>query len=273
MVPQEAPQSNVLLIERTWTELRVLCLLLSLAALVSIAGCNLETVSYGSRPGDNTIIGSGQMATRDYSIADFSGIDVGDAFQVEIQPSESFGVTVSGDDNIIDYVKVDKQGQTLRVSLAPGRSYNYEELRLAIKMPRLTSLTLSGAARAMVNELKSPDGLHLNLSGATMLIGWIEAGDTEIVASDASVVELQGVGQSLRLEGSGASQANLADYLASDANVNMSGASKASVNVVGKLSATLSGASRLDYSGNPTLGTISVSSGSLLNRSQPQGDR
>lgn len=102
-------------------------------------------------------------------------------------------------------------------------------------MPRLTSLTLSGATRATVNRLKSPDRLHLNLSGA--------------------------------------SQANLADYLASDANINLGRGSRASVNVVGKPSATLSGASRLDYSGNPALGTISKSGSSLVSRSQPQGDK
>jgi len=65
---------------------------------------------------------------------------------------------------------------------------------------------------------------------------------------------------------SGASHFNLDDFIANNADVNFSGASRGTVNLNGRLDANLSGASRLWYIGEPTMGDINTSGASAISR-------
>jgi len=58
----------------------------------------------------------------------------------------------------------------------------------------------------------------------------------------------------------------LPDFSVVDADINLSGASGVTVNASGRLDGNLSGASRLNYMGNPTLGSISASGGSTISQ-------
>jgi hypothetical protein len=58
----------------------------------------------------------------------------------------------------------------------------------------------------------------------------------------------------MNLKGSGASSANCADLTASKGYVELSGASNAKINATHQLDYDLSGASHLDYCGQPSVG-------------------
>ena len=92
--------------------------------------------------------------------------------------------------------------------------------------------------------------------------GQIDAGDLRADVSGASRLELSGQGQDGRINVSGASQANLADFAMQNVDVEASGASRAEVNVSGRLDAQASGASTVGYTGNPTMGRIETSGAS-----------
>jgi len=57
----------------------------------------------------------------------------------------------------------------------------------------------------------------------------------------------------------------MTDFVTADADVTASGASHIIVNTTGRLDAEASGASNVDYLGQPTLGNISASGGSNVN--------
>ena len=56
-----------------------------------------------------------------------------------------------------------------------------------------------------------------------------------------------------------------------NADIRMSGASSCNIDVSGRIDIDLSGASRLEYTGRPVLGSISLSGGSQVNNEN--GDR
>ncbi len=66
----------------------------------------------------------------------------------------------------------------------------------------------------------------------------------------------------MRATASGASQIDLEELTAADADIEASGASNVTVNASGTLDANASGASNIYYLGNPTLGRINESGGS-----------
>jgi hypothetical protein len=70
----------------------------------------------------------------------------------------------------------------------------------------------------------------------------------------------------LAVDGSGASHLKLADLKVGNADVTLSGASDATINLAGRLDADLSGASTVEYIGEPTLGIMDTTGASTVKR-------
>ena len=154
-----------------------------------------------------------------------------------------------------------------------------------ITLPELRGLYLSGASEGNVTGFKSSQDFDLTLSGASELnmdmetgnflceisgasevTGYLKASSSDIVLSGASKIRVNGSGGDIKIDASGASQVDLANFNVNNADISFSGASDGSLNINGRLDAVLSGASFLEYSGNPTLGNFNLTGGSDLKR-------
>ena len=216
--------------------------------------------------GDISITGSGNVVTRDFDLSGFDQVDVSHAFDVDISRGDTFGVVVRVDERVEEYLEVVKQGRTLKIGLTP-RSYSMEDVRTMeaeITMPELTGLELSGASRGIIGGFDSTEGLTVEVSGASHLMGDIQAGDVRFAVSGASRVTLSGSAEDVIIDASGASRVDLADFPVEDANVAASGASQVTVNASGRLDVNASGASQVKYLGSPSLGSVDASDSSSV---------
>jgi hypothetical protein len=260
-------------------------LVAALVLTLGLVACDVE-VDIDVDDGE-TLQGSGNVVSEQVALADFTEIEAQSAFDLEITQSDTFAVTVRADDNILDLLDVSKSGDTLRLGLERGVSLRGDvTLEATITMPDLEGLKLSGASRASVSGFRSSGRLDINLSGASRVDGDLEAGevdirlsgasrvdgdleagDVDIDASGASRVVLEGSATGLILEGSGASSLDLADFTVNTAEVELNGASEATVNVQERIDPVdVSGASRLRYLGDPSLGDVSTSGGSSVDK-------
>ncbi len=233
------------------------------------------------------VTGSGDLDTRQFDYSGFTRVEVGHAFDVDITQSESFSISITADDNLFEYIVVTKSGSTLKINLRAGNSYSHTTQQARVTMPGLERLTLSGATRGTISGFSSTDDFRASLSGASSLemdgiaageVSFelsgashltgdiIAGGDVDIELSGASKVTLAGSAGDLRLDASGASNAGLDDFPVGDVDISLSGASGATVNLDGRLDADLSGASHLDYIGQPTLGDLDTSGGSSVSK-------
>lgn len=226
--------------------------------------------------------GSGVLKTEERDFSDFTRVEVGSAFEVEIVQSDEFSISITADDNLFDYIQVSKRGTTLKIDVKPAVIFRSTTYRAEITMPELLGLELSGATQGTITgfetiediEVSGASSLELeeilagdmtfDISGASRINGEVDADDIEFDVSGASTVRLQGTAGDIELDLSGASNAELEDFPVSDADVNLSGASRATVNVNGRLDIDLSGASKLTYTGNPTIGDVDISGASTM---------
>ncbi len=231
-------------------------------AMLLLAACTFTA------PLGNVVFGSGKTVTRTFNFSDFTAVNLANAFQGEITRGDSFGVEITADDNLFDYIHVTKTGSTLNIELDHLHQYSLgpNALRAKVTLPTLTGLTVSGASRATLSGFKSIQDLTVNASGASGVNGSIESGAVHIDASGSSQVRLQGAGQQASLAAHGASQLYLGSFALDSASVNMSGASTAEVNAKSKLDYNLSGASHLTYSGSPAIGSSRTSGASSAYR-------
>jgi len=198
----------------------------------------------GVLPFGPSMSGSGNIIDREFDLQGFTVVNVGNGFHVEIAQGSDYRVTVSIDDNVLDRLVVQKDGDRLKIGLKPG-SYTNLNLDAVITTPTLNGVELSG-------------GSHCDVTGVS------SSNDFSVVLSDGSHVVIIGSAGDLRVDASDGSRIDLSRFEVASAMVVFSDGSNGSVYVDVKLDVDLSDGSHLDYYGDPVLGTIDLSDGSTI---------
>jgi hypothetical protein len=230
---------------------------LTLVALTSLwaGGCIGENVT-----------GSGNLTTETHDLTDFTRIEAHSGFELEVTMSDTFSIEITADDNVHEYIVVRKSGDTLEIGLRGTCFYHSVTLEAEVTMPALYKIELSGGSQAYITGFSSAHDFEVELSGGSQLSGDISAGDAEFELSGGSQVDLEGAGEDLAIDASGGSRLDLEDFPIDDASIDMSGGSRATINISGILNADLSGGSRIEYVGEPTLGDLEMSGESKVER-------
>jgi predicted secreted protein len=230
------------------------------------------------------ISGDNGPGTRTYDLQDFTGVEIGGAFEYEVAQAEGYGVTVTAAS--FAHVKVAKEGHTLTITREGLEWGSQRRPKVVVTMPSLADLTVSGASSGRVVNFQE-EKLSVNVSGASQL-EFAEIGTGELRAevtgasrltgsvalsaparfevSGASRVELTGTATDISIKASGASRLSLSSLTAHHGEAEFSGASSGAINLNGRLDANLSGASSLSVLGNPVMGKIETSGASSIHR-------
>ena len=209
--------------------------------------------------------GSGNVVTQVMSISGFTEVEVGNTFRVTITQAAEYSVVIDIDDNLVQFLDVKKVGDTLEIRLQPGRSARSATMKARVSMPKLTAVELSGASKGFVQGFVSDANFDARVSGASHLTADIRAPQTGVELTGASAVHFEGSGTTLSVSASGASNANLENFTVETAAVHLSGASVARLNVSRIMDpVSLTGASKLIYSGNPSFRNFKTSGASAI---------
>jgi hypothetical protein len=237
-------------------------------AIVAVVAAISTVIALRGWP--DALVGSGNLENQQYDLADFTEVEIGSAFEFEVKQSSSYSINITADDNVMEYVQVSKDGQTLKIRLRTGIGIFLgpvsATLKASVSMPQLHGLTASGASHGTVSGFSSAEDLDVTVSGASRVTGDITAHNVQFGISGASTIQLEGSANDIDANVSGASHLSLDEFVVNNADVNFSGASSGTVNLNGRLDANLSGASTLWYIGEPTSTDINTSGASTVSR-------
>lgn len=189
--------------------------------------------------GDRGVRGSGNTGSETRNVADFNKIQTGGAINVEVLAQNDFNVVVEGDDNLLQYIKTEISGDTLRI-YTEDKINPKSRINVRISMPEIEEAEVSGASNAVISNVKS-ETLKLEASGA-------------------SKITVAGTVTNLESEASGASGIDAGSLNVENADVEANGASRTVVSASNELKADASGASSIYYNGEPK-NLVSKSSG------------
>ncbi len=228
--------------------------LLGITALLGCASCSFN-IGCGLCTPD--IHGSGVLVTKTYDYRDFTALYVGSVFRVEVVRDDNWGVEVTVDDNLVQYLQVERRGAAVQIGLG-NVGVSDATLKARVSMPALERLDASGVTHVELKGFQGGSSLTLGVTGVSKVTGAVEAGEVTISCNGASHVELQGSARTLHLDVNGASGVELGSFTASEGRVNVNGCSKAAVDVRDRLDFWVNGVSHLTYAGSPALGAQSV---------------
>ena len=224
---------------------RTLPLLTLGVALVVLGACDSHDHGNVCSP----VVGSGKLVTESRPVQGFAAVEVSAAGHLIIEQTGVESLQITAEDSVLALVRSEIRNGRLLLGLEPGASVTVTRgvlYRLTVR--DLSEVEASGASRVEIRGVDSAE-LSLRLSGA----------------SGASATG--SVGRA-RLALFGASRCDAPELLSRVLQADLSGASRALVRVRDSLDVNASGASVLEYLGNPSL-TTHVSGGSLVRRVGP----
>jgi len=243
-----------------------------------LIGCEAENGDTG------TITGSGKLTTIEKDFSDFDQIEAGPSFEIDLTQSDTYSISITTDENLIDYIVVSESGGTLELSLKGKTSLDFTSLIAEITMPTLAGLDFAASTQGTVQGFNSSSDLDIDLAASSSLVmndisvgkitcnittssgvfGSVSADRAIFNISASGIVELEGSANDMTINASASSMAKLDNFPVENADITVSASSHAWIQATGTLDADVIASSYLRYLGEPTLGDIHVDDSSMI---------
>jgi hypothetical protein len=174
--------------------------------------------------------GNGKVVTENREIDDFTELELGGAYNVEIKVGKSPSMVISAEQNLMKYIRVRHEGDKLVIDTKKSISPR-KEIKIRITVPELNYLEASGACEIYAENISS-DHFSVDLSGA-------------------GSVELNGRVEKFSVDASGASSLSARNLKAKRVSISLSGAGSADVYASEYADAEVSGVGSITIYGNP----------------------
>ncbi|RKR83082.1 putative autotransporter adhesin-like protein [Mucilaginibacter gracilis] len=194
--------------------------------------------------------GSGKMITEKRDVKGFSKLDISGSYTVVIKQDSVESISVTADDNLMKYVKVNLDGDKLRVH-SKGNICGSGKFLLTISLRNLSALKTSGAVEVSSNGKIIAKDLDMNMSGASKVTLDVDANSVTTTGSGITEINLTGQASSHNVELSGSGQLNALDFVVATYDIESSGVSHCKINVLNQLNINSSGVADVQYKGNP----------------------
>lgn len=204
------------------------------------------------------------------SVTTFSGIKVSGGIEIYLSQSNSYSLAVSAaEDKYRDNIITEVKNGILVISYNNDHfhlSSGDKKLRAYISFKTLESLEASGACELIITGTLNANSMLIKLSGACDIKGPVKIDDLTLNLSGASVIEISGTAQNVNLTASGASDVKNYDFAIQNLVAKLSGASDVTITVNNSISGSASGASTLNYEGNPEKKDVVTSGASSISQ-------
>jgi len=206
------------------------------------------------------------------NVGDFTGVKVGDSFEVIITQGENNSVKVETTEDNLSKVKTEVKDGILIIS-TDGVIKSAEDIIINIEAKNLTSIDVTGAAEVKTKTALTSQNITIESNGAGDVNLELKAGEIKTKISGAGDITLKGTCDLLDASVNGAGSLKASNLEATKVKAKVSGAGDARVNVKQSLDADVSGAGSIIYKGNPVDRNVNISgAGSVRESHSGTGD-
>lgn len=229
-------------------------------SFIGLTCCNNSTTS----PTSDTIIGSTNLVTETRPLANFSSIALNTVGIVNLTYGAAQEVSVTVNDNILEYITTTVSNGTLVIDIEPGNRFSNLKLTVDITMTDLEFITNTGAGTIKTTDFFEVDSVQLSLSGAGQIRLQLNANQLGSSHTGAGYIVLQGEVDTHQISHSGAGSIHAFELQTNATVISLSGAGKAEVYVTQSLEVTITGAGSVYYKGYPSIVSNITGVGSLI---------
>jgi hypothetical protein len=189
--------------------------------------------------------------TRTYDISDFSELFLEGAFGVElIQGNKSSLEVRAADEQAFDYLNVTNRRDLLHLHV-DRKPFDFSKVTLMVTFKDLERLHILGGIRLETRGFLDLDNLDMLLEGGAKVNLQLKADHVGIDNRGGVLCEISGVAESLNVRLAGAGHVDAGELKADDVTFTIEGVGTGVVYAEKTLNATIKGAGKIRYRGNP----------------------
>jgi hypothetical protein len=201
--------------------------------------------------------GSGNVVSEQRSIAGVSRVTIEGPGLLIVAQGESEGLSITTDDNILEKIETDVDGDELEISYERSgfttlsRIHPTEEIRFELTVRELARIEIDGSASVELDGLQG-DRLELVINGAgDAFLRGLRLDELAVTVNGASTVDVAGTVDRQEIELNGSVNFRAANLASREAVVEVNGDADATVRVSERLEVTIDGRGLVEYIGDP----------------------
>ncbi len=199
---------------------------------------------------DQGITGNGNVVEETRDISGFTGVKVSSGIDVYLSQGSSFEVRVEADENLLDVIRTEKEGNMLVVKTERVSIRKAKSKKVHVTLPELSDLKISSAGDLVGQTPFDCEDLRISISSAGDLSLEVEAGRIDLDISSSGDASLSGSAEEFNVGLSSAGDLNAFDLVAASVDVNVSSAGDARVHATEEISMSASSAGNIYYRGD-----------------------
>jgi len=212
----------------------------------------LACTKWGGGPASEKghVTGTGDVVKRTITVADFHGIELEGAMDLELTPSEERSIVVEAQANIADLVSTEVKNGVWHLTTTQGYTTN-KTFIVRVSLPAIDMLAIEGSG-----DVKSTGTFHVNefalsIGGSGDVTMDLEGQGVTVSSAGSGDVKLGGSCKKLQVTVAGSGDVNAKTLQSAEAAVSVAGSGDVAVNTSEELDASIAGSGSISYVGSP----------------------
>ncbi len=221
------------------------CILIALSVLA--ISCNISGIN------QKRIDGNGTQKKETRTITGFNGVDVAGAFEVVLVQGSSYSIEIEADENLLQYVALQKKGDHLEISEKEGYILRSKSpMKLRVQMPVINAVTVAGSGTIKgETPITNLEKVAIIIAGSGNISLEVKSPKVEVEIGGSGKATLSGSTRILEIGIGGSGDCIAEDLLSEDCDVSIGGSGKARVYASVSLKGSIGGSGDIYYRGEP----------------------
>lgn len=215
------------------------------ASPLALAACSFGSDSEAAGPG---VPGQGSGNVRTYAVADFDSVDLRGSDDVDVRVGSGFSVRADGDPDVLDRLRITREGQTLRIDRRAESGWNWGggSAKVRVTMPRIVGAKIAGSGDMAIDRVEGVrfDGAVAGSGGLGLAALHVDEARLSIAGSGD--VKAEGTVQRLDVSIAGSGNLDGADLKAKSARVSVAGSGNVRAALDGEGDVRIAGSGNVD---------------------------
>ncbi len=247
--------------------MRILAILAALPLVACGAGATGNAAGGDAGGKGDAAAASGTGGARSFAVADFTGVELAGADDVDVRVGGTFSVRAEGPADELDKLEISKDGSMLKVgrkrnsggwSMSSGKG-----VKVYVTMPAIQAASLAGSGNLTVDKVQATD-----FSGDLAGSGDLQLGRLSATSATLSIAGSGGIGasgevQRLKVDIAGSGDIDAAGLKAREASVSIAGSGNVAAEVNGRAKISIMGSGDVTLGGKAQCETSKMGSGEV----------
>lgn len=194
-----------------------------------------------------------EIVSKLHNVDDFSELYLEGSFGVELVQGETTSVEIrAADEKAFGYLKIKNEDGLLHLTV-DRRPFDFSKVNLLITFSDIEKLHIYGGIKLATHGFLDLDDIEILVEGSARADLKLKADYVSIDNRGGVISKLSGIAETLEARIAGAGNLNAGDLKADNVNIRIEGVGTGLVNATETLNASIKGAGKIKYRGNPEI--------------------